>query len=32
MITDGMIINPDMVDGATILRQLESSNEIENNK
>jgi len=32
MITDGMTINPDMVDGATIHRQLESSNEIENNK
>ena len=32
MITDGMTINPDMVDGATIRRQLESSNEIENNK
>ena len=31
MITDGMTINPDMVDGATIRRQLESSNEIANN-
>lgn len=32
MITDGMTITPEMVDSATITKQIETSNEIENNK